>query len=106
MGTLDAREQETLPRRDLYVVDPWGSDAASNSETKRCIVKHPSCLSLCQAAAHSAVALSRPCLAVAVDGSGCLFQLGARYAVIVTRFLEVATANACELSSSFLRAAL
>merc|ERR1711972_292180 len=106
MGTLDAREQETLPRQDLYVVDPWGSDAASNLETKRCIVKHPSCLSLCQAAAQPAMALSRLCLVVAVDGSSCLFQLCARYAVIVAQVFEVATASACELSSSFARAAL
>merc|ERR1712203_151438 len=79
---------EALPRRDLYVVDPWGSDASPNSRSMWCIVKHPSCLSLRRVAAQSAAALSRLCLAAAVDGSGGSLQFGASVVVAIVHIFS------------------
>merc|ERR1712113_1189794 len=96
--------RESLPRWDLYVVDPLGSDAVSNSEW--CAFEHISCLSSCRAAAQPAAALSRPRLATAEDGSGRSFQFDARAAAAIGPFIRGGHCSCSEFGSSFARAAL
>merc|ERR1712083_599387 len=98
-------ENGRLARRGLYVVDPWGSGAGSNSGAG-CVVKHLHCLSLFRAAAQSAAVLSRYHVAVAVDGIGDSLQLCARVAVAMDLLFEVVTVTACEFGCLLSRAAL
>merc|ERR1712060_469334 len=65
----------------------------------------PLCLSLCRAVARAAAALSRPCLAVAVDGSSCSFQLGAKRQW-PWHFVTVGHYSCSEFGGSLARAAL